>query len=81
MEDLTPFVPVLTFGQMQGWWHSPGEIVYYLGREEIRFTASGGLPRFMKWPFLWLHRQDESLGRTLNLPAIQQAELGITVEI
>jgi hypothetical protein len=35
----------------------------------------------MKWPFRWLHRQDESLGRTLNLPAIQQAELGITVEI
>ena len=73
--------PVLTFGQMQGWWHSPGEIVYYLGREEIRFAASGGLPGFMKWPFLWLHRQDESLGRTLSLPPIQQAELGITVEI
>ncbi len=73
--------PVLAFGQSQGWWQRPDEIVYYLGREEIRFAVSGGLPRVMKWPFLWLHRQDESLGRSLKLPAAQHAELGTTVEI
>jgi KUP system potassium uptake protein len=73
--------PVLAFGQAQGWWQGPDEIVYYLGREEIRFAADGGLPGFMKWPFLWLHRQDESLGRTLKLPAAQHAELGTTVDI
>jgi len=71
--------PVWAFGQSQGWWKSPDDIVYYLAREDIRFAATGGLPGFMKWPFVWLHRQDQSLGRTLQLPAVQYAELGTTV--
>ena len=77
--------PVLEYGRGQGWWgKKEEELVYYLGREDLRFAerAEGkGLPGFVKWPFAWLHRQDESLARTLQIPATQYAELSITIDI
>ncbi len=73
--------PIIEFGKKQGWWQAPEEIVYYSGREDLRMGTQTHWPMLLKWPFFWLHRQDQSLDRALKLPAGQYAELGIRIDI
>jgi KUP system potassium uptake protein len=72
--------PVVEFGCRQGWWRDATEIVYYLGREDLRSGGAGGFWWIIRWPFQWLLRQDQSLGRTLRLSSSQLAEVGMVID-
>ncbi len=69
------------YGQEQGWWDNPDEIVYFSAREDFQKSTSKDLPSYIKWPFMWLHNHDETMARTLNLPALQYVELSMTINI
>ncbi len=73
--------PIFEFGIQQGWWTNVDEIRYHLGREDLRPYAPKGMPRWMRWPFIWLHRQDQSLAHTLEIPAAQFSEVAIVINI
>ena len=73
--------PVVDFGKQQGWWGSAEEIRYFLGREDLRPLAGNRVPRALKWLFIWLHRQDQSLIRALEIPSSQFTEVSIKIPI
>ena len=72
---------VQTLARDRGWWQEASDVVYFAAREDLRTGVRSGLPAVVRWPYRWMHRHDESLARTLNLPALQYVELGLTVDI
>jgi hypothetical protein len=56
-------------------------VVYFAAREDLRTGVRNSLPIAIRWPYRWMHRQDENLARTLRLPALHYVELGLTVDV
>jgi len=73
--------PVIEFGKRCGLWARAEDIRYYLGREDLAPRATKGVPSVMKRPFIWLHRQDQTIVRALQIPAHQFSEVGIAIDI
>ena len=72
---------VEVLGRERGWWSASDEIVYFAAREDLRTGVRSGLPLAISWPYRLMHRYDENLARTLNLPALQYVELSLTVDV
>jgi KUP system potassium uptake protein len=68
-------------GRDRGWWKKPDDVVYFAAREDLRTGVRNSLPIAIRWPYRWMHRQDENLARTLRLPALHYVELGLTVDV
>jgi KUP system potassium uptake protein len=79
-EGLT-LAPLIEHGLRAGWWRDEAEIVYFAGREQLRSGTEHALPGWMRAPFRMLHRHDESLARTLRLPASRYVEIGIVIDV
>ncbi len=72
---------VAQLGRERGWWKTPEDVVYFAAREDLRTGVRSRLPVAIRWPYRLMHRQDETLARTLKLPALQYVELGLTVDV
>jgi len=73
--------PVLKLGQVRGWWAREEELVYYSVRENLRLARKQGLPWYVRWQFMMLHRLDQPVTRALKLDPVRCVELGISVDI
>ena len=72
---------IVALGCERGWWSTPDDIVYFAAREDLRAGVRSGMPMAVRWPYRMMHRWDENLAKTFNLPALQYVELGLTVDV